>query len=74
MRQLKDKTLIEQVARRIKELRIANNCTQVEFYSKTRVHIARIEAGNTNISISTLHLICRHFNVSLHDFFSKLES
>ena len=73
MKQIKDQQLLEKIAQRIRELRIENKCTQVEFYANTRIHIARIEAGKTNISISTLHLICQYFNVSLRDFFAKVD-
>jgi len=71
-RPLKDEKLLERIAQRIREIRVKNNVTQVEFYTETRVHIARIESGNTNISVSTLALICRYFNISLLDFFNKL--
>ncbi|MVO10394.1 helix-turn-helix domain-containing protein [Flavobacterium sp. TP390] len=57
----------------IKELRKSNNVTLETFYFDTGIHLARIEQGKTNITISTLSKICNYFKISLSDFFKEIE-
>jgi DNA-binding XRE family transcriptional regulator len=65
--------LLKKVAQRIKQLRDKENVSQDNFYIDTDIHIARIETGKTNITISTLDDICRYFSITLAEFFSTLE-
>lgn len=65
--------LLKKVARRIKQLREENKVSQDTFYIDTDIHIARIESGRTNITISTLDDICRYFSITPGEFFSTLE-
>jgi transcriptional regulator with XRE-family HTH domain len=65
--------LLKKVAQRIKQLREKKNVSQDSFYIDTDIHIARIETGKTNITISTLDDICRYFSITLAEFFSALE-
>ena len=58
----------------IKEVRKKHGVTLETFYFDTGIHLARIEQGKTNISVSTLSKICNYFNLSLADFFKLLES
>ena len=69
MAQLSDKELLKQIANRIKGLRKEKGITQEAFYNDTNIHIARIEVGKTNVSVSTLNAICNYFDISLKDFF-----
>jgi transcriptional regulator with XRE-family HTH domain len=73
MSQIKNKKLLKSIAIQLKELRLHHNITQEDFYNDTNIHIARIETGNNNISISTLDAICKYFDISLSKFFSKIE-
>jgi transcriptional regulator with XRE-family HTH domain len=73
MSQIKNKKLLKSIAIQLKELRLNHNITQEDFYNDTNIHIARIETGNNNISISTLDAICKYFDISLSKFFSKIE-
>lgn len=73
MSQIKNKKLLKSIAIQLKELRLNHNITQEDFYNDTNIHIARIETGNNNISISTLDAICNYFDISLSKFFSKIE-
>ena len=73
MSQIKNKKLLKSIAVQLKELRLLHNVTQEDFYNDTNIHIARIETGNNNISISTLDAICKYFDISLSKFFSKIE-
>lgn len=72
-KQLKDDVLLKSVALRVKSLREELNISQEQFYNETDIHIGRIETGRNNISISTLSRLCHYFNISLSDFFKKVE-
>lgn len=72
-RQRRDTELLLQVAKRIKQLREEKKISQESFFIDTDIHIARIETGKINISVSTLNDICKYFSISLADFFSGIE-
>ena len=72
MPQLQDKVLIRKISSKIKEIRTSKGVTQEEFYNDTGIHLARIESGKANVSISTLSSICKYFNIALDDFFKEL--
>ena len=57
--------LLYKIANKIKQLRELQNVSQEMFYIDTDIHIARIETGKLNISVSTLQDICNYFNISL---------
>lgn len=71
--QRRNTELLLKIAKGIKELREEKNISQDTFYIDTDIHIARIETGQTNITISTLKDICDYFSISLSDFFNKIE-
>jgi len=73
MAQSKDDILLKKIALCIKQIRENTAITLDDFYVGTGNHLARIEQGKTNISISTLSSICSYFNISLKDFFSLVE-
>lgn len=73
MSQVKNKKLLKLIAIQLKELRSLNDLSQEDVYVDTNIHIARIETGNNNISISTLDSLCKYFDIPLSKFFSKLE-
>jgi transcriptional regulator with XRE-family HTH domain len=65
--------LLAKIAQRIKQLRMDKGISQETFYIDTDIHIARIETGKANITVSTLNDICIYFGVSLTDFFTTIE-
>jgi transcriptional regulator with XRE-family HTH domain len=65
--------LLSKIVKRIKQLREEKNVSQETFYFDTEIHIARIETGKTNITVSTLKDICDYFNISLSEFFLTIE-
>ncbi|WP_396177572.1 helix-turn-helix domain-containing protein [Flavobacterium sp.] len=73
-KQYQDKALLFAIIQLIKELRKEDNITLEVFYFDTGIHLARIEQGKTNISISTLAKICAYFSISLSEFFARLEN
>lgn len=72
-KQYVDKELLSDIANALKTLRAGQNVTLEAFYFDTGIHLARIEQGETNITVSTLAQICRYFNISLKDFFALVE-
>ena len=72
MSQLQDKVLIRKISLKIKEIRTLKGITQEQFYYDTGIHLARIESGKANVSVSTMSFICKYFNTTLEDFFKNL--
>jgi transcriptional regulator with XRE-family HTH domain len=70
--QFKDEKLIKRVSSKIQKIRLSQGITLEDFYFDTGIHLARIEQGKSNISISTLSQICKYFKISLQDFFEGL--
>ncbi len=65
--------LLEKVVACIKKIRKEKKTTLEVFYFDTGIHLARIEQGKTNITVSTLSKICDYFEISLSDFFKLCE-
>jgi transcriptional regulator with XRE-family HTH domain len=70
--QLKNQEIINQIVSLLKLLREENGLTQEDVYNDTGIHIARIETRRVNISISTLAALSNYFNLTLEDFFKRL--
>ncbi len=68
MAQIRDEELIEKIVEKIKRLREQHGVTLEQFYNDTNIHLSRIESAKVNISISTLNMICKYFNLSLSEF------
>lgn len=65
--------LLDKIAKRIKQLRDEKSISQDIFYIDTEIHIARIESGKINITVSTLNAICNYFNITLAEFFNGMQ-
>jgi transcriptional regulator with XRE-family HTH domain len=65
--------LIKKAALQFKKLRIEHELTQEDVYNDTGIHIARLELGKRDFSVSTLKKLCDYFNVKLEDFFKDLK-
>jgi len=69
--QLVDVELLNNIARRIKDLRAEKGISQEVFYNDTGINIGRIERSKRNFSVSTLKKICDYFEINIDEFFSK---
>lgn len=69
MSQQKDLELLSFIAQKLKSLREEKGVSQQDVLNDTGIHIARIETGKLNISVSTMLGLCKYFNLSLSDFF-----
>jgi len=64
---------LKKIALCLKILRDEYNITLNDFYIDTGIHLARIEQGRTNVTVFTLQKICDYFNITMLDFFIRLE-
>jgi transcriptional regulator with XRE-family HTH domain len=74
VKQFKNIELLEKIVVSIKDIRKSKNITLEIFYIDTGIHLARIEQGKQDITISTLSKICDYFEMSLSEFFLLLEN
>jgi transcriptional regulator with XRE-family HTH domain len=61
-----------EVIHRLQRLRRERGYTLQEVYDATGIHIARLEANKANMTIMTLAALCRHYEVTLANFFEGL--
>ena len=66
-----DYELLGWVARRLKELREEKGLSQEKVYFDTGLNVGRIELGKTNISLTTLSVLSKYYNIKLEDFFRQ---
>lgn len=69
----RDTTLLEAIAGRLKELRIAKGVSQETVYEDTGIHIGKIETARYNITVSTLSRLCNYYGITLKEFFDTLD-
>lgn len=73
-RQRRNSVLIEQVAKRLIELRQERGLTQENVRFDLDLNIGRIEIGQHSISLTTLADLCDYYNITLHDFFKDIST
>lgn len=69
----RNEELVKAVGNRLRELRLEKGLSQDIVYVDTDIHIARVEMGRYNITISTLSDLCDYYGVTLIDFFKGME-
>lgn len=67
----RDTTLLETIAGKLKELRVAKGVSQETVYEDTGIHIGKIETARYNITVSTLSKLCNYYGITLKEFFDK---
>lgn len=63
---------LKALGQQIKKIRQEKEIKAIDFAKKAfmeRSHIARLEAGGTNPTATTLHLICKALDVELEELF-----
>ena len=70
----RNEELVKAVGKRLRELRLAKGLSQDVVYIDTDVHIARVEMGRYNVTISTLSDLCDYYGITLKDFFKGVET
>ena len=66
--------LMTKVAKKQKELRSVKKLKKEEDYRQTKIHIGRIESGNSNITMSSLSELCKFYQISFEDFFKEIRT
>ncbi|WP_210521623.1 helix-turn-helix domain-containing protein [Hymenobacter terricola] len=66
--------LLLELIRRLKELRESKKQTLQEVYDATGVHIGRIESNRHNVTITTLAILCQHYQVTLSETLKDIEA
>lgn len=61
--------LMQQVAKRIRDLRRENKLSQRLMSYDTDLNIGRIEACQNVVSLATIIKICKYFKISIAEFF-----
>jgi transcriptional regulator with XRE-family HTH domain len=73
MPEIKNIVLLQKIATVLKEIREYNGLTQYDVYYDTKIHIGRIESYKVNLSVSTLFTLCEYFEISMSNFYKKVE-
>ncbi len=68
----RNEELVKAVGNRLRELRLAKGLSQDVVYIDTDVHIARVEMGRYNVTISTLSDLCDYYGITLVKFFEGI--
>ena len=71
-KQWRNDVLIEEIARRLKDLRIGRGLSQETVYFNTGIHIGKIEKEKYNITVSTLSKLCDYYQITLEEFFKGI--
>lgn len=71
--QRRNERAIHITAVRLKEVRNKKSLTQAEVYKATGINVGRIEAEQSNITVSTLDKLCRYYGVSLKEFYAGMD-
>jgi len=66
--------LMKRVSDRFRSLRNAKGLTQKDVYRLTGIHIGRIEAGNSNTTVSTFSALCKFYEITFGEFFDGIET
>lgn len=66
--------LLERTAYKLKEIREKKGMSQEQVYYDTKLNIGRIEVGKTNISLTTLAILCDYYGVALDEFFKGIKT
>ena len=74
MAQIRNKKLIRKISTVIKALRAESGKTQVDVSDDLKIHIGRLETSNANPTVSTIAAICHYFDISLSDFYKRVEA
>ncbi len=73
MARRRDDNAVQQVADRIRQLRKVRGLTQDAVYEDTGVHIKHIESKGLNLTITSIAILCRYFEITLEEFFRGME-
>ncbi len=73
MTQRRDDKLLRQIIERLREIRKACRLTQDAVYEDTNVDIGKYEARPANLSITTIAILCKYYEIPLEEFFKGID-
>ena len=73
MAQRREDKLIRRVIDKLRVIRKARGLTQAAVYEDTSVDIQKYETQYTNLSLTTLAILCEYYEISLGEFFGGLD-
>lgn len=71
-KQVRNDLLLKAIGQRLRQIRLERELSQEEVLFDADIYLTRIEAGQLNITISTLTELCRGYNLSIKDLFKDL--
>ena len=66
--------LVRAIGNKLRDLRLKKGLSQDVVYIDTDIHIARVEMGKYNITISTLSDLCDYYGITLEEFFKGIKT
>ena len=69
----KDIQFLNDVARKLKDLRNARNLSQIRVTMDTGVNVSRAESGQRSSSAYSVALLCKYYGVTLEEFYRGIE-
>lgn len=73
MTQRRDDKLLRQIIERLRKIRKARGLTQDAVYEDTNVDIGKYEACLANLSITTIAILCKYYEIPLEEFFKGID-
>ena len=68
-----DTQLNKALAQKLKDLRIARGLSQMRVTMDTGVNVSRAESGKRSLSVHSVAILCRYYELSLEEFFHNIE-
>jgi len=65
---------MQSVASKLKVFRESCNKSQEKVTDDTGINIGKIELGTTNISLTTLSILCKYYGYTLEELFRGIET
>ncbi len=69
----RDQQFLEDIARRLKEIRAARRLSQQRVTMDTGINISRYEVAERNVTATTIGLLCKYYGISMEEFFKGIE-
>lgn len=73
-KQRRDKILMKSVGLKLQKFRDARDIPQEKVTFDTGVNIGKLELGKTNISLTTLSILCKYYGYTLEELFRDIET
>lgn len=72
IKQRLDKDLLIKIGNRLREVREKHGVSQENVEDTTNIKLGRYERGESNLSITTLSILCSYYGITLSEFFEGI--